>query len=404
LFSRADRLILLPRRTLDHRKGQVVPLKDRSAFTNQQRIYNCIAEAGLDAVLAIQAENVIHCSGFYNFDLRMLGDRMCVVVWPREGEPVFIVPEKRAQIDAGMSFIRDIRGYRLLDGVFNPNSMRMVAEVLTEKGLFNGRIGYEALYLPAYHQRELERHLPDVRLESCDYLFDEIRMVKTEAEIEQIRFAAVQTEKAIANAYELARPGDTEKSIVNAMGYAVTKLGADQVAFNVFASGARTLLWHHLAEDVPVRNGDIIRVDYGACFDGYFSDLVRMAVVGRPSARQDRVYRGLAEGQREVIELLRVGQSMREIAAMMQEVQRRHLPDGVEVHGFGHCIGLGVHDRPFMTPADERLTQPNMTMMVEHIATDGQEQYHVEDLIVFRDEKAELLSTYTDTSAMYVIE
>lgn len=379
-------------------------LLDRSAFTDTSRIRRCIANSGFDAVLAIQAENVIHCSGFYNFDLRALADRMCIVVWPLVGDPVFIVPEKRRQIDAGMAFVKDIRGYELLDGVFNPNPMRMVADVLAGKGIANGRIGFEALYLPAWHQHELERNLPGVTLESCDYLFDEMRMVKTPAEIEQIRFAAVQTEKAIANAYELARPGDTEKAIVDAMGYAVTKLGADKVEFNVFASGERTLLWHHLAEDVPVRHGDIIRVDYGASFDGYYSDLVRMAVVGQPSARQDRVYRGVAAGQQELIERLRVGQAMSEIAALMLDVQRRYLPDDVQIAGFGHCIGLGVHDRPFITPADHRVTEPGMTMMIEHIVTDGREQYHVEDLIVFRDERAELLSTYTDTSAMYVIE
>ncbi len=95
---------------------------------------------------------------------------------------------------------------------------------------------------------------------------------------------------------------------------------------------------------------------------------------------------------------------MREIAAMMQEVQKKHLPEGLAVHGFGHCIGLGVHDRPFITPDEDRLLQPGMAMMVEHITTDGQETYHVEDLIIMRDEQAELLSTYTDTSAMYVIE
>lgn len=381
-----------------------MPLKDRSAFTNTARIRDCIARADLDAVLAVQPENLIYCSGFYNFDLRTLPDRICIALWPREGDPVFIVPDRRAASDAGMSFIRDIRGYTLLDGVFNPYPMKMVAEALSEKGLATGRIGIEALYLPGWHERELQRRLPNAELVSADYVFDEMRMVKTPAEIEQLRFAAVQTEKAIANAYELARPGDTEKTVVDHMGYAVTRLGADIVAFNVFASGPRTPLGHHAAEEVAMQPGDIIRVDYGACFDGYFSDLVRMAVIGKPTSRQERLYRGLAEGQREVIASLRVGQSMREIAAVMQSIQRRHLPDGLPVHGFGHCIGLGVHDRPFITPDEDRLLEADMTMMIEHLITDGGECYHVEDLIVMRPDGAELLSTYTDTSSMYVIE
>jgi Xaa-Pro aminopeptidase len=381
-----------------------MPLTDRSAFTNRQRIYETLAKHGLDAVVVAQMENVVYCSGFYNFDLRLLPDRICIVVWPREGEPVFVVPDRRAASDGRMSFIQDMRGYKLLDGVFNPYPMEMVRDVLAEKGLLSGRIGFEPLYLPAYHTDQLREHLPEAGLVSCDYVLDEVRMVKTPAEIEQLRFAAVQTEKAIANAYEFARPDDTEKQVVDQMGYAITKLGADFVLANVFASGPRTPLGHHLAEDVPLRRGDIVRVDYGGSFDGYVSDLVRMAVVGRPNSRQERVYGALSEGQRRVIDWLRPGQSMAEIAAKMQAITAPLLPDGLGVHGFGHCIGLGIHDRPFITPDEDRLTEPNMVMQIEHITTDGHETYHVEDTVLFRNSGVELLSDYTDTSAMYVIE
>jgi Xaa-Pro aminopeptidase len=95
---------------------------------------------------------------------------------------------------------------------------------------------------------------------------------------------------------------------------------------------------------------------------------------------------------------------MREIEMLMQQVLRRHLPGALPLHCFGHCIGLGVHDRPYITPHESRRTEPSMTMMIEHTVLDGDEYYHVEDLIVFREERAELLSTYTDTSRMYVIE
>lgn len=379
-------------------------LIDRSAFTNKQRIYDTLAKHDLDAVVVAQMENVVYCSGFYNMDLRILPDRICMVVWPQQGDPVFVVPDRRAAGDGQMSFIEDIRGYKLLDGVFNPHPMEMVRDVLTEKGLTSGRIGYEPLYLPAYHADQLRDQLPDAKLVGCDYVMDEIRMVKTPAEIEHLRFTSVQTEKAIANAYELARPGDTEKSIIDRMGYAITKLGADFVFANVMAAGPRTPLGHHLGEEIPVEYGDIIRVDYGGSFDGYVSDLVRMAVVGPPSDRQRRVYGGLSEGQHEVIDWLGPGQAMDEIAAKMKEITGPKLPDGLDVVGFGHSIGLGIHDRPFITPEDDRLTEPGMVMQIEHVTTDGDEMYHTEDSVLFTETGVTLLSDYTDTTEMYVIE
>jgi len=384
--------------------GELMTIKDRSAFTNKQRIYDSLAKHDLDAVVVAQMENVVYCSGFYNMDLRILPDRICMVVWPREGDPVFVVPDRRAAGDGQMSFIDDIRGYKLLDGVFNHHPMEMVRDVLTEMGLTSGTIGYEPLYLPSYHADQLRFQLPDAKLVGCDYVMDEIRMVKTPAEIEQLRFTSVQTEKAIANAYELARPGDTEKSIIDRMGFAVTKLGADFVFANVMAAGSRTPLGHHLGEEIPVDYGDIIRVDYGGSFDGYVSDLVRMAVVGPPNDRQRRVYGALSEGQLEVIDWLGPGQAMDEIAAKMKEITGPKLPDDLDVVGFGHSIGLGIHDRPFITPEDDRLTEPGMVMQIEHITTDGDELYHTEDSVLFTESGVTLLSDYTDTTEMYVIE
>jgi Xaa-Pro aminopeptidase len=129
-----------------------------------------------------------------------------------------------------------------------------------------------------------------------------------------------------------------------------------------------------------------------------------MAVVGPPSDRQRRVYGALAEGQHEVIEWLRPVQAMDEIAIKMKEITGPKLPAGLEVTGVGHSTGLGIHDRPFITMEYDRLTEPNMVMKIEHVTADGHEMYHIEDSVLFHESGVTLLSDYTDTSAMYVIE
>ena len=88
----------------------------------------------------------------------------------------------------------------------------------------------------------------------------------------------------------------------------------------------------------------------------------------------------------------------------MKEITGPKLPAGLEVVGFGHSIGLGIHDRPFITMEDDRLTEPNVVMQIEHITTDGHEMYRTEDSVLFHESGVTLLSDYTDTNAMYVIE
>jgi len=378
-------------------------MSERAKFTNRERLREHIRRSGCDVVLACSPENVVYTSGFYNFDIRLLPDRILTTVWPAEGEPAFVVMDRRVEEARRHGFIADVRGYTLVDGIFPTEPMALVAEAIRERGLARGRIGYEALYLPAWHLQQLQQELPQATFVPCDFMFDDVRMVKTPAEIEHMAWAANQTLRAIANAYEQARPGDTERSIVNHMMYITTKLGADSVPINVFASGPRTQDGHHLAEDVPIQPGDIIRVDYGGCFQGYFTDLVRMAVVGPPSDAQRRVYDLMVAAHRHVIEQTRPGLTGAEWYQMMMGVHRQ-APDDLTAFGMGHCIGLGIHDRPILTQVEPRRLEPDMLLMVEQMyRVPGQVFYHIEDLVRITPTGCEVLSTYTPIDEMYVI-
>lgn len=379
-------------------------ITDRRPFTNFERLKSRIQASGLDCVLANSPENVVYTSGFYNFDIRMLPDRILTTVTPAQGEPAYIVTDRRVEEAKKLGFVKDVRGYVLVDGVFPTNPMALVAEAIKDRGLAKGRIGYEELYLPAWHLHRLQKELPDATFVACDFVFDDVRMVKTQAEIDHMAWAGNTTIRAISNAYEQAKPGDTEKSIVDYMGYAVTKLGADFVAFNVFASGPRTQDGHHLAENIPVQPGDIIRVDYGASFDGYFSDLVRMAVVGGASDYQRRVYDLMVAAHRKVIENTKPGMTGAEWYHMMMGVHKA-APSDLSAFGMGHAIGLGVHDRPILTQVEERRLEPNMVLMVEQMyRVPGVEYYHIEDLVQVTETGAKVLTTYTPIDEMYVIK
>jgi Xaa-Pro aminopeptidase len=188
------------------------------------------------------------------------------------------------------------------------------------------------------------------------------------------------------------------------MGYAVTRNGADFVAFNVFASGARTPLGHHLAEDVPLERGAIVRVDYGAAFGGYYSDLVRMAVVGQPSDRQRDIYRRVVELQRDMIGRCRPGTTLRELWDTTTAAhQRRDMPMTRTM--FGHSIGLVVHEPPIFDARHEDVLEDGMVVCVEHGWSDSAhgERYHIENEVLITDQGPEVLDNTTSIDEMLVI-
>lgn len=374
---------------------------DRTACTNCDRIRRVIREAGLDGVVATAPENVTHTSGYYSLAQRLMPERLHACVWLAEGEPVLVIPAAEQQLD---TFVRDVRTFRVSGGI-GVEGLELLAESLREKGLTRGRIGLDLARLPAAHLLGLTERLPEANFVDATDQFEQMRLVKTPAEVKILRRAAMATEKAIAIGFAQARPGDTEKSVVDAIDYHTEKLGAEIVGFNVMTSGKRTVLDHHRAELAPIKPGDLLRVDYGGVFDGYFSDVVRMAVVGCPCDRQRAIYSRCYTIQRRCLAALRpgvAGQELYELAV------RAHAEAGLPLTQtmLGHSIGLAVHERPVLEKGDGWTLEPDVVMCVENGFTDLErgERYHLEDMAVITATGYELLSSYSDTSELYVIE
>src|SRR5437763_15599328 len=94
-----------------------------------------------DAVLVVSPENLPYYTGFYNFDLRGIPERIHVVVWPRGGEPAWVVTERRAaHLLEAETYLTDVQTYL---GEEVADSMNVVARVLQERVFLPARVCYE---------------------------------------------------------------------------------------------------------------------------------------------------------------------------------------------------------------------------------------------------------------------
>lgn len=385
---------------------------DRTPFFDLHRLRKLVAESDFDVVLATSLENVTYTSGLYDPGMRTLPNRMHIAVWPAEGEAVFIVPEYRI---GRQTFIEDVRGYdfyvrdKLLRDprgrvLVHRWPMSLLAEVLEEKGLAGGRVGLEKSTFPAGAYEELKGLVPSAEFVDCESLFVEARMVKTSAEIELLQRAGVATERAIRVGFELAQPGDTSRGIANAIGSAITKFGAGEVAFlqlDVLREGRRH---NYLDEPVTLKQGDLLRVDAGGYFAGYNSDVARMAVVGQPNSEQRSIYGRLLGVQRRIInDIIKPGIPGNELFKQVDEAFEDagfKTPWGMIVHG----IGLYIHERPWIREMESYELEPGVVLCVEAISHGPEEEmWHIEDLIVVTDEGATVLTTYSSPDDLFVI-
>jgi Xaa-Pro aminopeptidase len=210
------------------------------------------------------------------------------------------------------------------------------------------------------------------------------------------------TAKAITIAFEMARVGDTERDVAQNIGNLVVEYGADNVAFPLVNCGISEA--HHLPIDKKLRVGEFLHTDFGANFDGYYSDISRTAVIGKgPSADMKKAYSLAIECQNNVMDAMRPGATIMDV----HNAAKKTMEDA----GFpydrpfvGHSIGVGVHDLPFIGPVyGNWVLEPNMVFQVEPGVSIGKERVHTEDTILVTNGKAKNVSQFIDVSEILVI-
>ena len=190
---------------------------------NLDSLRSAMDNSEFDAIIAMSPENVPYTSGVGIWIQKVLRDRLVLVVWPREGEPTLIVAINEEGYVREKSWITDVRSYS--QHVDSP--IKLLSDVLQEKGLGAGRIGFEPAYLTTDYYLELLDTMPEAKFESCEPLLQKVRMIKTDAEIDLLCRAATSTERALMATYSTARPGEKERDLVARLGANILQSGAE---------------------------------------------------------------------------------------------------------------------------------------------------------------------------------
>ena len=369
----------------------------------EQRVTQALVDSGLDAIIAASRENVLYLSGVRNMSHDLIPSRHTFVVWPREGDPTYVViasEEKTAQLE---SRIKDIRTYK----EFFVSPEDLLVGVLREKELEGKRLGLEWRGSTAEIYHQVTRQLRNTKVEPCDDLLDEIRMIKSEEEMRILTQATCATERAIRAAYASAKPGDTERDLANTMARALWEGGADNVAWIVLGAGPNATIVHPKPSSYEIKTGDIVRVDLGAWFSGYLSDLGRTAVVGRPTQRQRDYYDKLRRAEDAIVAAVKPGRPVKDLYRSCVETLSSGEPK-INLPSFphiGHGIGVGLHEYPLITATCEELLRPGMVMCVEPAFMDADGlMYHIEETILVTETGCEVLTYRDPWRQLFVIQ
>lgn len=332
---------------------------------------------GLDALVATSPENVAWASGAAPPSQKTVRSRLAAAIVPREGESELVAIALEGPVVRTQSRLRSLRLYQ----EFAEDPVLVFADSLARRGLDEGVVGVEETHLSHADYGKLARALPRAQLVRADELFEELRMVKTPAEIEAIRDIGVAAERIAAEVFARFGLGTTERAIANFVAERYAEAGGDQLTMLVVGSGPRSAAVNAPPTDRTLEAGDILRLDIIGTKGRYHSDVARTAVVGEATTEQQEVYDLLLGVHRRCLDALRPGALTTDVYAIYRDaMDAAGLPP---YHFVGHGLGTTLHEDPFVNELKPIPLEPGMVLCIEPLTLlEGRFGMQIEDEVL----------------------
>jgi Xaa-Pro aminopeptidase len=255
--------------------------------------------------------------------------------------------------------------------------------------------------------RELGTRLPEHRLVEADDLAADLRLVKSEAELDLLRAAGEVGARAIDAAMEAAVPGATEAEVATAAISEIVRAGGA-----LYGLGLSSGPWAHtFSPSTPaaysrrrLKAGDMIRLDLYGSIDGYLFDFGRSRVVGRPPTQEQRhILDAVRDSVRAGTELLRPGETLGAVARRCEEelaassfVRRHGLPRTMMGGTWGHSLGLDW-GAPWIESSSSTVVRSGMCFAIERrIEAPGLGGANYENDVIVTDAGPEIVTLAPD--------
>jgi Xaa-Pro aminopeptidase len=217
------------------------------------------------------------------------------------------------------------------------------------------RIGAELSFLPADAADLLRRDLPHCRLIEAMRPLEQLRSIKTAAELEILREASERVVASMMDAASRTCLGQTKREIIAHLRHA--ELSRDMIFEYALMTMGTSL--NRAPSEQPLERGDIISLDSGGNYKGYIGDLCRMAVHGTPDGELVDLLDEIDVIQQAARTPIRAGLIGHEIYAAANEALSRS-PHGKRMNFVAHGMGIVSHEAPRLTaggpipyPADD---------------------------------------------------
>ncbi len=355
-------------------------------MTNTQQILTKaildIENKGLDGLLITNESNVKYLSSF-------TGDSSVLLI-SKNGNYLFTDPRYIEEAEKECSNqINVTLWYK--DRRFGHETYK---KAIDEAGI--KKLGFESASLTFESYDYLKNNL-SAEIIPTNNIVEKLRYIKQPEEINILKRACEISDLALQKTVGTIKEGQTEKEIAALLEYNMRLAGADNISFETIClTGARTSLLHGKPSDAKLKKGDFLLFDFGALVDSYHADISRTFVVGKADDKHKEVYQIIKDCQQAIIDNIKQGVHISNINSVINQM----IPEKYKPHfypGYGHGVGLVIHEQPFMKDEADFTFQKNMVVTVEpgiYIPNWG--GLRIEDTILVTENGSEQLTQFNN--------
>jgi len=353
-------------------------------------LFSLMREQNLDAVVLNPGSSLTYLPGLH-FHLM---ERPTVLILHKGIDPIIVLPELE------MGKLKESR-ISLTPIPFQDDPslwLNSFADAVTQSHLDVAVIGVDATKLRFLALDLFQKAAPNARFMDSQKLFSNLRVQKDSEEIACMQKAVDIAQDALRATIPMIQVGRTEREIASELIIYMLRLGNDPALpfAPIVASGPNSANPHATPSDRKLQSGDLLVVDWGASYNGYFSDLTRTFAIGPIDEELVIIHKAVQAANEAGRNAGKPGIPAGKVDdAARAEIEKAGFGKYF-THRTGHGLGMEEHETPYIFAANDQTLDTGMVYTVEPgIYLPSRGGVRIEDDVVVTAEGSRSLSDFT---------
>lgn len=195
---------------------------------------------------------------------------------------------------------------------------------------------------------------------------NKLRLIKTPAEIEHMKAAGRDADRAFEIGFQALKEGVSELAVAAELEYQLKKSGVVGMSFETLVQfGDHAADPHGSTSSRTLSAGEMALFDLGTMTEGYASDATRTVAFGPVSDEAKRIHAVTLEAQLAAQSQAKVGMTASELDAVARDIITKAGYGEYFNHRLGHGLGSSVHEFPSIMAGNDMTLEEGMVFSIE---------------------------------------